>query len=248
MSRWSDVPSTVRMLMLPLIRFLGKWFRRTVVLIGCVGFLMILIAFTRLPYDAHHWLGTANGTCTVAPAAIVVLGGSGMPSGPELLRLELAARIGAKFPQAVVHVLHVDDTASLRLMRAELILRGIQANRIEVQGHGTSTRAQAMLYREGHPDLVQRRIAIVTAPENMYRSVGTFRKVGFDSVCGAAAFERALFVDLDYSIEELGGTWMAPDVSGSTDLRYTFWNYLKLEITCFREYLAIAYYKLNGWI
>ena len=236
------------MLLLPLVRFFAEGLRWVVVLVGYLGFVMIIIAFTRLPYDAHHWLGTANGSCTSAPAAIVVLGGSGMPSGPELLRLELAARIGEKFPQAVVHVLHVDDTASLRLMRAELILRGIPADRIELHGQGTSTRAQAMLFKAGHPDLVQRRIAIVTAPENMYRSVATFRKVGFGSVCGAAAFERALFVDLDYSLEELGGYWMAPDVSGSTDLRYTFWNYLKLEITCFREYVAIAYYKLNGWI
>jgi len=248
MSRWSDLPNTLRMLSLPLVRILGKGISRTVVLIGCLGLVMVIIAFTRLPYDAHRWLGTANGTCNSAPAAIVVLGGSGMPSGPELLRLELAARIGEKFPQAVLHVVHVDDTETLLLMRAELIMRGIAPERVRIHGQGNSTRAQAMFFRAGQPDLVQQPIVLVTAPENMYRSVGTFRKVGFGSVCGAAAFERALFVDLDYSLEELGGTWMAPDVSGNTDLRYTFWNYLKLEITCFREFAAIAYYRLNGWI
>ena len=39
-----------------------------------------------------------------------------------------------------------------------------------------------------------------------------------------------------------------PDISGNPDLRYTFWNYLKLEITCLREYVAIAYYWMNDWI
>ena len=26
------------------------------------------------------------------------------------------------------------------------------------------------------------------------------------------------------------------------------WNYLKLEVTCLREYAAIVYYKVNGWM
>ena len=248
MSTWSDLPNTLGMLLLPVARFFGKWLRNAVLLIGCMGLLVLGLGFTRLPFDAHRWLGTANGTCTSAPAAIVVLGGSGMPSGPELLRLELAARIGRKFPQAAFHVVHVDDTATLRLMRAELILRGIAAERIRLHGQGTSTRAQALLFKVEQPELLQRPMAVVTAPENMYRSVGTFRKVGFGSVCGAPAFDSPLFVDLDYSLEELGGRWLAPDVSSRIDLRYTFWNYLKLEVTCLREFVAIAYYKLNGWI
>lgn len=248
MSRWSDLRPTVQMVAQPVLRFLGTWFRRGLYFLGGLALLMVVLACTRLPYDAHRWLGTANGTCEGPPNVIIVLGGSGMPSGPELLRLDLAARLARSYPGALVHLVHVNDTASLRLMRAELLLRGISADRIQVHGKGNSTRAQAMLFYAERQDLRRASIAIVTAPENMYRSIGTFRKVGFSNVCGAPAFDHALFVDLDYSFEELGGKWLAPDVSGNTDLRYTFWNYLKLEITCSREFLAIGYYWLNDWI
>jgi hypothetical protein len=31
-------------------------------------------------------------------------------------------------------------------------------------------------------------------------------------------------------------------------LRYNMWSYLHLELFVFREYCAIGYYKLKGWI
>jgi hypothetical protein len=57
-----------------------------------------------------------------------------------------------------------------------------------------------------------------------------------------------MFVDLRYGHQAIGGKAYVPDVSGSQDLRYDLWNRLKLQLTCLREYLAIAYYRLNGWI
>jgi len=57
-----------------------------------------------------------------------------------------------------------------------------------------------------------------------------------------------MFIDLDYAHRRIGGKVWVPDVSQDTGMRYTFWNYLKLEITCLREYAAIAYYWLNDWI
>jgi hypothetical protein len=57
-----------------------------------------------------------------------------------------------------------------------------------------------------------------------------------------------MFIDLGYGHRRIGGKAWVPDVSQEAGLRYTFWNYLKLEITCLREYVAIAYYWLNDWI
>ena len=91
-------------------------------------------------------------------------------------------------------------------------------------------------------------MAIVTAPENMYRTLLSFRKLGFAKVSGAPAFDQAMFIDFGYGHRRIGGKAWVPDVSGSLDLRYNFWNYLKLEVTCLREYVAIGYYWLNGWI
>jgi hypothetical protein len=132
-------------------------------------------------------------------------------------------------------------------MVAELEWRGVAPGRIRRLNEGDNTRAQALaVLREvgGRP----LRIALVSAPENMYRSVKTFRRAGFRQVCGAPAWDHAMDHDFTYAHKRIGGKAFVPDVSTATDLRYTFWNYLKLEITCLREYAAIAYYALNGWI
>src|SRR5690606_18479170 len=119
--------------------------------------------------------------------------------------------------------------------------------RIRTLLHGRNTREQALDLARSFPALKGRPLAVVTAPENMYRSLLTFRKLGFARAAGAPAFEHALFDDLRYAHGQIGGKALVPDVSGSLDLRYNFWNYLKLEVTCLREYFALAYYKLNGW-
>ena len=91
-------------------------------------------------------------------------------------------------------------------------------------------------------------VAIVTAPENTYRSVLAARVVGFTNACGAPAWDHAMAHHFGYGHQRIGGKPWVPDVSGQLGLRYTFWNYLKLEISCMREYLAIAYYWLNDWV
>lgn len=169
-----------------------------------------------------------------------------MPSGPELLRLHKAASLYRSMPDVKVVLVHPEDTAVMRMMVDELILRGVKRGSIDTVMHGTSTREQSLaltsrMDRSGA-------LAIVTAPENMYRSIRTFRKAGFSNVCGVPAFDHAMFVDLDYDHKRIGGNLLVPDVSEELSLRYTFWNYLKLEITCLREYVAIAYYWMNGWI
>jgi len=216
--------------------------------LGVLALVLIGLAFTRVPFDAHRTLGTAAGECVEAPEAIVVLGGSGMPSGPELLRLHHAAAVAGATPHALVVVVHPADTAVMHLMVDELVLRGVGPERIRTVLEGTNTREQALFVAARHSELRGERLVLVTAPENMYRSVRAFRKAGFGSVCGAPAWENPMFVDLGYGHRRIGGKAWVPDVSDEPGLRYTFWNYLKLEVTCLREYVAIAYYWVNDWI
>jgi len=128
-----------------------------------------------------------------------------------------------------------------------LHLRGVDRDRISPLNEGDNTRAQALALRqhlgEARPSLV-----LVTAPENMYRSVRAFRRAGFPAVCGAPAWDHAMDHAFSYAHRGIGGKAYVPDVSDATGLRYTWWNYLKLQVTCLREYFAIAYYALNGWI
>jgi len=219
-----------------------------VMVLGVLALVLVALAFTRVPFDAHRALGTAAGECAEAPEAIVVLGGSGMPSGPELLRLHHAAAVAHATPNALVLVVHPLDTAVMRMMVDELQLRGVRPGRIRQVFEGTNTREQGLAVASEHPELLSMRIIVVTAPENMYRSVRTFRKAGFGSVCGAPAWENPMFIDLGYGHRRIGGKAWVPDVSDEPGLRYTFWNYLKLEVTCLREYVAIAYYWVNDWI
>jgi uncharacterized SAM-binding protein YcdF (DUF218 family) len=247
MDQLNEMLSTLRMLWRTWWPWVRRWARRTISATGVLALLMILLAGTRIPFDAHRWLGTALGQCKGGVDAIVVLGGSGMPSGPELLRLHRAATLATEFPSVPVVVIHPDTADAMRQMVQELVLRGVEQGRITRLTEGENTREQALVFVRSFPGK-DGHVALVTAPENIYRSVLAFRKAGVGGACGVPAWEHAMFHDFDYAHEAIGGKAWTPDISQKTGLRYTFWNYLKLEITCLREYAAIAYYKLNGWI
>jgi uncharacterized SAM-binding protein YcdF (DUF218 family) len=229
-----------------ILRRMGQVMRGSLMILGLAFLIFLVLAFTRIPYDLHRGLALRGGTCSGPVDLIIVLGGSGMPSGPELLRLHHAALEAGISPQARVVVIHPLDTAVMEAMLAELVLKGVDRERITPLYEGTNTREQALVVAGLEQPGI--RAALVTAPENMYRSLGAFRKAGLEQVCGAPAFDHAMFVDLHYDHRRIGGRRMVPDVSSSHSLRYDFWNDLKLEIVCLREYVAIAYYKANGWM
>ena len=247
MSSAADLLSTLRMV----VRALWRWARPPVRCVskGVLTFTvaLLLLACTRIPFDVHRWLGQAAGGGDAPPEVIVVLGGSGMPSGPELLRLHHAAALAGRYPAATVVVIHPDSGSTMGQMVAELRLRHVEADRIRTLPHGENTREQALLFARAYPG-AHTEVVLVTAPENMYRSVSAFRRVGVERARGGPAWEHAMDHHFAYHHERIGGRPWAPDVSERTGLRYTFWNYLKLEITCLREFVAIAYYGLNDWI
>ena len=216
--------------------------------LGGIAALMIALAFTRIPFNAHRWLGTAGGLCDFAPNTIIVLAGSGMPSGPELMRCNEAARWAVQAPRSRVILVLPKDTALADAMVYELQLKGVSPVHIDILMHGRNTREQALDVLSAFPTGLDRPTALITAPENMYRSLLTFRRLGFTHIAGASAFDHALFDDLTYEHGRIGGKPYIPDISTNMDLRYNFWNQLKLEITCLREYAALAYYKVNRWI
>lgn len=242
-----DLLPTIRMLLVPVGRWVARWLRRIVVACGCLAVLMITLAFTRIPFDIHRWLGRAEVECY--GDEIVVLGGSGMPSGPELLRLHRAAELAHEDMSRRITVIHPGEPAVLQEMVRELVIRGVCRDRITLVNEGDNTREQALIFWKRVPSLGTL-VILVTAPENMYRSVRAFQHANLSEgrVCGAAAWDHAMDHDFAYRHNAIGGKVWTPDVSDDPGLRYTFWNYLKLEITCLREFAAIGYYKLNGWI
>ena len=221
---------------------------RIFISVGIFSFLLVAFSFTRLPYDVQMWLGTHKSSYKFYPDEIIFLGGSGMPSESNLLRLYYVSALSKKYPQSKIMIVHPIDESVIADMRDELILRGTDSSKIEIEKTGTNTHDQAMNIAMHFPRLLKRHILLVTSTESMLRTVGAFRQAGFESVGGQPAFENPMFVDLGYNFKKSGGKIYAPDVSQNMALRYNFWNYLKLEISCLREFVAIGYYWLNGWI
>ena len=225
--------------------------RNLFVLIGIFFSICILLAFTSQPYRCYHWLGTSKSELKWEPSTIILLGGGGMPSESALMRSWYVEKAAKSFPKAnIIIAMPGDLTDSLstpRLMQKELIMRRVNDTQIRFENEGTNTRAQA-LNCQGLIKM-QLPILLVTSPENMRRSVLCFQKTGFEKVNALPAFENAAEADFNFQDDELGGDkLLIPDVGRNLNIRYQLWNHLKYEIIVTREFFALAYYKVRGWI
>jgi len=225
-----------------------KYFQYILSTIGFIFLLMAILAFTRIPFDVHRWLGEKASAYSFTPEIIIMLGGSGMPSESNLIRLYYTEHLSTLYPDAAIIIAHPTDRSVVQSMMEYLVKTGVDSSRISYMLKGTNTRQQALELLNFIKGIEEKKIVIVSSPENMYRTMKVFRKLNFLKTGGVPAFENAMFVDLKYSHKKVGGKQYAPDVSENIDLRYNFWNYLKLEITCLREFTALLYYKINGWI
>ncbi len=218
-------------------------------ILGTITLIGVILSFTDIPYNIYYWLGTYNVDLTKRPDYIILLGGVGMPSPEDLMRTYFAAGAAKEEPQTKIIIAFPPDTANFGgspeiLMARELAMRGIDSNRISFERKGYSTYSQALeikkCFTPEEADSIG--IRIITSPEHMYRAVKTFRKAGFTFVGGCPAFENAiqekkLFKNKNNKNEKYG-----------LGFRYNMWSYLKYEITVLREFCAIGYYKLRGWI
>jgi uncharacterized SAM-binding protein YcdF (DUF218 family) len=217
------------------------------------GLFLILFIFclTTVPFWTWYNLGTKHAGIHRPPEFIVVLGGGGMPSESGLMRTWYASRAGNHFYRSKIIIALPGDTAdslsSVCQMKEELVLRGISGDRILFESSGTNTRAQALNIASSR---VTRNasLLIITSPEHLYRAVRAFRKVGFLLVDGLPAFETAIESELSFDDRLLGGKKWLPSIGKNITVRYLFWTQLHYEELILREWLAIVYYKLNGWI
>jgi uncharacterized SAM-binding protein YcdF (DUF218 family) len=215
---------------------------------GLFTFLCVLLSLTDLPYLAYHRLGTINSKLLQKPELIVVLGGAGMPSPDGFIRCYYAAEAAKRFKEIPIVIAlpseKRDSTDQLSMMAHELMIRGVDSSRIQYEPEGFNTRSQALnvaeMFKESREKMT---VVLITSPEHMYRSVLCFQKAGFKTVGGVPAFEKPLeekkikdkLKSSDRRVKNLG-------------LRYNVWSYLQYELLVMKEYTAIAYYKLKGWI
>lgn len=198
----------------------------------------------------YYKLSVSDQKLEATPKYIVVMSGSGIPSESGLMRTYHASAIAQIHPNAKIIITMPGDTTNTNsacyLMKNELIIRGIESHRILFENIGTNTRSQAQEVKKiikGNPSVL-----IITSPEHIYRSLATFDKVGLTKVSGSAAFEKAVDASFLFNDDELGGNKILPNIGDNTQLRYQFWSHLKYQIRVYREYTAICFYKLKGWI
>ncbi len=219
--------------------------------LGGIFFVLLVISFTSLPFWMRYHLGTAVPTLTKSPDFIIMLGGGGIPEGKNMVRLYHTAEMANEYPFAKIIVSlpgdTLDSTSSISLMKRELVIRGISKKRIQMECVGNNTRNEALGIKKMIPD-TSVSILIITSPEHLYRSVKCFQKIGFANIGGYAAFERTLEAELLMGNETTGTGEAIPEIGDNIQLRYRFWNHLQFEVIVFREYVAITYYWLKGWI
>ena len=228
------------------MRLLKSTLKWLLLITGSVALIMIALAFTDVPYLAYHQLGTHCKPLRTNPEVIVVFGGSGMPSADGLMRTYFAAQVAIKFPKSEIIIAHPFDndssnTFQLDLMKKEFVIRGVDSTRISYEPRGFDTHSQAEnIWRlmKGRTDAP---ILVITSPEHMFRSIRSLQKAGLQLVGGLPSFEKPI------SERKLKNK-KHYKISNDLPWRYNLWSYLKYEIVVLREYCAISYYKLRGWI
>ena len=228
------------------MKHLGRIIKITFFILGALFFVMVALAFTSVPFYAYYRLGQnpSENNTLLQPRHIVMFGGAGMPSEDNLIRLYHTAALARHFDLPVILV-HPEDSLCQTEMTRLLRQDGIDS--ILYMTEGANTRSQALELMATYPELAEEPFIVVTSPEHVKRTVKCLNKVGFHNVIGKAAYPATVDFDLSLKKRKLGGNEAIPSIE-SVKMRYTFFNYLKLEITCAREYFALAYYKTKGWI
>ena len=213
--------------------------------LGGIFLLLLILSLTSIPYYAYRSLSLYKQQITEEPDAIILMGGSGIPSPKDLIRLYYTTIAAKENPNAKIVIampFHASESNEKREVIVQKIkLEGIDTNRIIWENQGFNTRSQVVEISNLIPK--SSRIMVVTTPDHMYRSIRCFEKVGFEKVASLPTFEfppdeNELLSKKDTDITEMQ----------NLNLRYNMWSYLQYEIMVIREYTAITYYWLHGWI
>ncbi len=213
----------------------------------------IFFSYTVWPYRLEARLAAAKRFTPPDTEYIVLLGGGGIPSETSLIRTYHAAYVAHVFPEAKVIIALpsdvADSTSSIHLMAKELEIRGVNPDRFLFEDKGTNTRSQAVYIQERFfQDNLSAKLLVVTSPYHMLRAVSVFEKVGFETVGGFPAYEKANNKDATFSPVKTGGNKYIPEIDQQVGIRYSLWAGLQKEILVLREYAALSYYKIKGWI
>ena len=228
------------------IKIFCTYFKKLLFVCGSLLLCFIILSFTDIPYYAYYHLGISGGFLKGKPERIIVLGGAGMPSPDGLIRLYYASEAAKTWEDASIIIAFpnendINNSVQTKLIIHELFIRGIDTNRIIFEPKGTNTYHQAMNCAKllnSKNDTIS--TLLVSSPEHMYRAIKVYKKAGIKNIGGLPAFEVPLennnLLNEEFQSEK------------SLAFRYNMWSYMHYEILVLREYCAIVFYKIRGWI
>lgn len=219
--------------------------KRIVFILGVLQLIFILLSFTSLPYWAYYGLASVDDKLTEKPQTIIIMGGDGMPSPSGLMRLYNGINKAKEYNNAAIILAlpynESDSTRQLNLMAHEMVLKGIDTNRIAFAPNGFNTRSQALELKQLCDTLSP--TLLISSPEHMFRCLASFKKVGFKNIGGSPSFEKPS------DEERLKNKNKKENLEvDNLSLRYNMWSYMQYEIIVLREYTAITYYWFKDWI
>lgn len=241
------------------LRILLRVVRGILVCFGILALLFTALQFSPYPWRAYKHLWAVPAPSTESPTHILVMGGSGIPGESGLMRTFYAAEAARQNPDAdmlIAMPLGAAESPASKAYLDELRLRGISTNRVRILEGGRNTREQAIRLAEVLADETNATcVLIVTSPEHTRRTAAAIRKTCDTPVRAFPAFPISLEDPLPWSVEELDppesgpvSRTVIPDIGSSLRLRYNLWTNLRYTDEALREYTALLYYRLRGWI
>ena len=233
--------------------------RAALLLIGLATLLFAAAQFTNLPWRAYKRLSEVPKRVQGSPTHVLVMGGSGIPGESGLSRTYFGAQAARRYPKAELLVampLGTNESFASRAYFDELRLRGVPAKRIRILAGGRNTREQAFRLAEALADSAKTcRILIVTDPYHIRRTAACIRKAFADQrrdvqLDGLPVFALSIEDPLELIAQTLDAPGRAalPGIGFSLRFRYDFWNNLGYTHAVLREYSALLYYRLRGWL
>ena len=250
------------------LRLVIRTLRALLVLLGLLLLVGGAIQFTNLPWWLYDRLNHLPRPAPEAPPSVILLmGGSGIPGDSGLMRTFYGAEAARLFPAAELLVampLDADESVASRAYLDELLLRGAAADHIRILPLGRNTREQALRLADWLATTpAPHRVLIVTDPEHVRRTAAAVRRACADrqipvELTAMAADPVSLEDPLPWRAAELStappaapsrrGVPSVPDIGPTIHLRYNLWNNLNYSQRAFREYAALLYYRLQGWL
>jgi hypothetical protein len=159
--------------------------------------------------------------------------------------------------------LGADESAVSQAYLDELKMRGVPPHQMQILPQGRNTREQALrLAARLGGDTNSAVVLIVSDPTHIRRTAASLRKAGVAEVAAMPAHPLSIEDPLPWRAAELethsctatsadgpsAPRGFIPDIGASMHLRYNLWANVKYTHDSLREYAALAYYRLRGWI